>query len=224
MRRRPVRVVLSTAAVLAVLGLVVWAVAFSPLLAVRTVEVVGVPTSEVAPIRALAQVPIGQPLARVDQDLVAARVAERATVADVSIERSWPGTLVIHASPRVPFLVVKNPQGQLKVVDSEGVAYAQVAAAPKGVPTVHAASDSALSRDALAAAVSVVKVLPTTLQDRVSKVTVSSANLVTLKLGRTTVIWGGVDEPERKLAIMTALVRTSPKLIDVSAPDTPVTR
>lgn len=216
--------VLSTAAVLAVLGLVVWVVAFSPLLAVRTVEVVGVPTSEVAPIRALAQVPIGQPLARVDQDLVAARVAERATVADVSIERSWPGTLVIHASPRVPFLVVKNPQGQLKVVDSEGVAYAQVAAAPKGVPTVHAASDSALSRDALAAAVSVVKVLPTTLQDRVSKVTVSSANLVTLKLGRTTVIWGGVDEPERKLAIMTALVRTSPKLIDVSAPDTPVTR
>ncbi len=224
MRRRPVRVVLSTAAVLAVLGLVVWVVAFSPLLAVRTVEVVGVPTSEVAPIRALARVPIGQPLARVDQDLVAARVAERATVADVSIERSWPGTLVIHASPRVPFLVVKNPQGQLKVVDSEGVAYAQVAAAPKGVPTVHAASDSALSRDALAAAVSVVKVLPTTLQDRVSKVTVSSANLVTLKLGRTTVIWGGVDEPERKLAIMTALVRTSPKLIDVSAPDTPVTR
>ena len=223
-RRRPVRLVAYAAGALLFVGLLVWVVAFSPLLAVRTVEVVGVPSSEVAPIRALARVPLGQPLARVDQDLVAARVAERATVADVSIERSWPGTLVIHASPRVPFLVVKNPQGQLKVVDAEGVAYAQVSAAPKGVPTVNAASEAALSRDALAAAVSVVKVLPVGVQHRVGNVTVSSANLVTLKLGKTTVIWGGVGEPERKLAIMTALLRSSPKVIDVSAPDTPVTR
>ena len=218
------RLVLYAGAAVVLLGLLVWVVAFSPLLAVRTVEVVGVPASEVGPIRALARVPVGQPLARVDQDLVAARVAERATVADVSIERSWPGTLVIHASPRVPFLVVKNPQGQLKVVDAEGVAYATVTAAPKGVPTVHAASAAAVSREALAAAVSVVKVLPANLQDRVSNVTVSSANLVTLKLGRTTVIWGGIEEPKRKLDIMTVLVKTSPKLIDVSAPDTPVTR
>ena len=218
------RLVLCAAAAVAVLGLLLWVVAFSPLLAVRTVEVVGVPASEVAPIRALAQVPLGQPLARVDQDLVAARVAERATVADVSIERSWPGTLVIHASPRVPFLVVKNPQGQLKVVDAAGVAYAQVTAAPKGVPTVNAASEAALSRDALAAAVSVLKVLPASMQHRVSNVTVSSANLVTLKLGKVSVIWGGVNEPERKLAAMTALLKSAPKVIDVSAPDTPVTR
>ncbi len=223
-RRRPVRLLAYAAAVLVVLGLLVWLVAFSPVLAVRTVEVVGVPRSEVAPIRALARVPLGQPLARVDQSLIAARVAERATVADVSIERSWPGTLVIHASPRVPFLVVKNPQGQLKVVDAEGVAYAQVSAAPKGIPIVNAASEAALSHDALAAAVSVVRVLPASMQHRVANVTVSSANLVTLKLGRTTVVWGGVSQPERKLAIMTALLKSSPKLIDVSAPDTPVTR
>ncbi|KQU70988.1 hypothetical protein ASD62_04630 [Phycicoccus sp. Root563] len=223
-RRRPLRLLLWSGGTLVVLGLLIWLVAFSPVLAVRTVEVVGVPASEVAPIRALARVPLGEPLARVDQDLVAARVAERATVADVSIERSWPSTLVIHASPRVPFLVVKNPQGQLKVVDAEGVAYAQVTTAPAGVPTVNAASEAALSRDALGAAVSVVKVLPAGLQHRVSNVTVSSANLVTLKLGKTTVVWGGNNDPERKLAIMTALLRSAPKVIDVSAPDTPVTR
>ena len=133
-------------------------------------------------------------------------------------------TLVIHASPRQPFLVVKNPQGQLQVVDETGVAYAQVSTAPRGVPTVHAASSAALSRDALAAAVSVVKVLPAATQKRVTNVTVSSANLVTLRIGRTSVVWGGVDEPERKLAIMTALLKGNPKLIDVSAPSTPVTR
>ena len=223
-RRRPLRLGAYVAGLLVVVGFLVWVVAFSPVLAVRQVDVVGVPESEVGPIRTLAAVHLGQPLARVDQDLVAARVAERATVADVSIERSWPSTLVIHASPRVPFLVVKNPQGQLKVVDEEGVAYAQVSRAPKGVPVVDAASDAALSKDALEAAVSVVRVLPAGMQHRVGKVTVSSANLVTLTIGRTTVVWGGVQEPERKLAIMTALLKGSPKVVDVSAPDTPVTR
>jgi cell division protein FtsQ len=163
-------------------------------------------------------------LARVDSGAVAARVAERATVADVSIERSWPSTLVIHASPRQPFLVVKNPQGQLQVVDETGMAYAQVSTPPRGVPTVNAATTAALSRDALAAAVSVLKALPAATQKRVTNITVSSANLVTLRIGRTSVVWGGIEEPERKVAIMTALLASRPTLIDVSAPSTPVTR
>jgi cell division protein FtsQ len=223
-RRRPLRLWAWVAGVLAVVALLVWLVAYSPVLAVRSVEVVGVPEDEVAPITELARVPMGEPLARVDTRSVADRVAERATLADVSIERSWPSTLVIHASPRVPFLVVKNPRGQLKVVDETGVAYAEVSRAPKGVPVVSAASDAALSRDALTTAVGVVRVLPDSLQRRVSSVTVSSANLVTLRVGRTTVVWGGVDEPERKLAIVQALLKGSHAVIDVSAPSTPVTR
>ena len=223
-RRRPWRLAGQAAVVLAVLVGLTWVVGFSPVLGVRSVEVIGVPESEVPAIRTLAKVPMGEPLIRVDQHAVADRVAEIATLADVSIERSWPSTLVIHASPRVPFLVVRNPQGQLQVVDEGGVAYAQVTAAPRGVPTVNAASPQALSRDALAAAVSVVKALPDRLQRRVSNVTVSSANLVTMRIGATSVVWGGIDRPQDKLAIMTVLLRGSPAVIDVSAPDTPVTR
>ena len=223
-RQRPLRLLGYAAAGLAVVVLLGWVVGFSPVLAVRSVEVVGVPDGEVAAIKAMARVPLGEPLARVDSAAVAARVAARATVADVSIERSWPSTLVIHASPRQPFLVVKNPQGQLQVVDETGMAYAQVSTPPRGVPTVNAATTAALSRDALAAAVSVLKALPAATQKRVTNITVSSANLVTLRIGRTSVVWGGVDEPERKVAIMTALLRSRPALIDVSAPSTPVTR
>ncbi|QGN57625.1 cell division protein FtsQ/DivIB [Nostocoides sp. HKS02] len=223
-RRRPWRLAAYAAVVLAVVALLVWAVGFSPLFAVRSVEVVGVPPAQVPAIRSLAEVPQGQPLARVDRKAVAGRVAQLATLADVSIELSWPSTLVIHASPRVPFLVVKNPQGQLQVVDASGLAYAHVDAAPKGVPVVNAASQAALSRDALAAAVSVVRVLPDHLQRQVTRVVVSSADLVTLTLGRTQVVWGGIDQPERKLTIMTALLTGAPRVIDVSAPDTPVTR
>lgn len=223
-RRRPWRIWGYAAVAVAVVAVLVWVVGFSPLLAVRTVEVVGVPEGEVAPIRDLARVPMGEPLARVDTDAVAERVAQRATVADVSIERSWPSTLVIHASPRTPFLVVKNPQGQLKVVDSTGVAYAVVKKAPSGVPVVTASSKAALSRDALQTAVAVVGALPESLRARVGSVTVGSANLVTLKVGSTTVVWGGVAEPGRKLEIVTALLKGKHAVIDVSAPNTPVTR
>lgn len=223
-QRRPRRLWGYAVVTVLVVAALVWVVAFSPLLAVRKVEVVGVPAAEVAPIRELAQVPVGQPLARVDTAAVADRVTQRATVADVSIERSWPGTLVIHASPRTPFLVVKNPQGQLQVVDETGVAYAVVRQAPKGVPVVSAATSAALSREALQAAVSVVRVLPAATQDKVSAVTVSGAGLVTLKIGSTSVVWGGLDEPDRKLEIVQALLKAKPKVIDVSAPETPVTR
>jgi cell division protein FtsQ len=223
-RRRPWRLTAWVAGAVALLVGLVWLVAFSPVLAVRSVEVVGVPADEVEPITRLAAVRPGTPLARVDDAAVADRVRQRATLANVSIERSWPSTLVIHADPRVPVLVAKNPQGQLHVVDSRGVAYAQVRTAPKGVPTVDAASDDALSKDALMAAVDVVEVLPASLQRQTTNVTVSGANLVTLRVRGTTVVWGGVGQPEKKLAVMTALLKARPKLIDVSVPDTPVTR
>jgi cell division protein FtsQ len=223
-RRRPWRLASWGAGTVAVAAALVWLVGFSPVLVVRTVEVVGVSPAQAATVSRMAAVPLGVPLARVDEEVVVDRVIQLATLADVSMERSWPSTIVIHASPRVPVLVAKNPQGRLHVVDAEGVAYAQVRRAPPGVPVVNAASDGALSREALLAALSVVQVLPAPLQRRVTGVTVSGANLVTFTLDRTTVVWGGVAQPERKLAVMSALLRMKPKVIDVSAPQTPVTR
>lgn len=223
-RRRPWRLVAWGAGSVAIAVALVWVVAFSPVLVVRNVEVVGVPPAQADVVGRMAAVPLGVPLARIDGDEVVGRVIQLATLADVSVERSWPSTIVIHASPRVPVLVVRNPRGQLHVVDADGVAYARVRSAPRGVPMVHAASEAALSQEALQAALGVVQALPAALQRRVRSVTVSGANLVTLTVGRTTVVWGGVGQPEKKLAVMTALLRLNPRVIDVSAPDTPVTR
>ena len=39
----------------------------------------------------------------------------------------------------------------------------------------------------------------------VTDIRVSTANLVTLKLGRVTVVWGGASEPQLKVEVMTAL-------------------
>ena len=52
----------------------------------------------------------------------------------------------------------------------------------------------------------------------------SSANLITFTLGKRSVVWGSGEDSGRKVAILGALLETPAKVIDVSAPDTPVTR
>jgi cell division protein FtsQ len=212
------------AGTLALLAGGVWLVEFSPFLATRSVRVEGVPTGAATDITRRAAVTMGVPLARVDTVEISRRVMGSATLAEVTVSRSWPNTIVISASPRVPVLAVKNPQGQVQVVDSQGVAYATVSAPPKGVPLINTV-ERPPSKDSLRAGIAVLEALSSNQRLRVSNVTVSGANLVTLKLRSVTVVWGGASEPELKVKVMTALLRQKGvRIIDVSAPRTPVTR
>lgn len=223
-RRRPWRRVLWIVGGLLVVAAMVWLTFWSPVLAVRSVEVSGVTGADRTAVVGLVGVEEGTPLARVDLDAVEQRVRTRRILAEVSVERGWPSTLVVRTVPRQPALVLRNPQGQLEVVDSTGVSYDTVKAAPPGIPVVTAASTQGTTQEALEAALSVVSTLPPTLAARVSAIRVSTANLVSFTLGGVDVVWGGADEAERKVQIIQALLPTSPAVIDVSAPDTPVTR
>ena len=148
----------------------------------------------------------------------------RITVAEARTTRSWPHTITIDVRPRVAALVLKNPEGQLEVVDATGVKFGAVETAPSGIPVVTAESAEGAERDALKAALSLVRALPRDLSDQVGTITVSSANLVTFTIGEVAVTWGGADEPQRKVEILRALLKTGPTEVDVSAPDTPTTR
>ncbi|HET9021384.1 MAG TPA: FtsQ-type POTRA domain-containing protein [Ornithinibacter sp.] len=223
-RRRPWRraLVIVLAAGLAVL--LAWVVGWSTFLGVDDVEVDGVSGAEATAVRELVDVAPGTPLARVDTDAVASRVRTRITVAEVSVRRSWPRTVTVEVVPRTAALVVRNPRGQLEVVDATGVAFGVVRSVPAGVPVVTATGSEGTSREALLASLALLEALPDGLAKDVSAVRVSSANLVTFTLGSRTVVWGGGEQSARKVAILTVLLRTKAKVIDVSAPDTPVTR
>jgi len=223
-RRRPWRRALLVVLAASTAVLLAWAVGWSTWLGVDDVEVVGVTGPEAAAVGRLVEVPVGTPLARVDTEAVGARVRERVTVAEVSVRRSWPRTLTVEVVPRSAALVVRNPQGRLEVVDAEGVTFGAVRAAPKGVPVVTATGAEGTTKQALLSSLALLDALPSELADRVSGIRVSSANLITFTLGSRTVVWGGGEDSERKVAILTALLRTKGKVIDVSAPDTPVTR
>ena len=223
-RRRPWRRALLVALAAALVAALVWVVGWSTWLGVDRVEVTGVTGAEAQAVARLVEVPIGTPLARVDTEVVGARVRERVTVAEVSVRRSWPGTLTVEVVPRSAALVVRNPQGRLEVVDSEGVTFGTVRSAPKGVPVVTATGAEGTTQEALRSSLALLEALPPELSRSVSGIRVSSANLVTFTLGPRTVVWGGGEDSARKVAILTALLRTKAKVIDVSAPDTPVTR
>ena len=207
-----------------VVAVLVWVLGWSSILGVSKVEVSGATGAEASAVAELVDVPIGTPLARVDTDAAAARVRERITVAEVSVRRAWPSTLAVDIVLRTPAIVVRNPQGQLEVVDAEGVSFGVVKAAPKGVPVVKAVGAKGATREALQSALALLNALPSDLSSQVSGITVSSANLVTFTLGKRTVVWGSGADSERKVAILTALLPTKAKVIDVSAPETPVTR
>ena len=223
-RRRPWVLSALLVVVLAVVAGGVWLVELSPVLAARAVRVEGVPARDVAGIVGRARVPIGTPLAKVNTLAIARRVIGTASLAEVTVSRSWPGTVLISATPRVPVLAVKNPQGQVKVVDAKGVAYATVTSPPKGVPLINTVEDPS-SLESMRAAMTVLRALSPGQRDKVTRVTVMGPNMVTLKLGGVTVVWGGASEPELKVKVMTALLRQKDvETIDVSAPRTPVIR
>ncbi len=223
-RRRPWRRALSALLVLALLGGAGWVVGWTGLLGVHGVEVVGVSGAEAAAVEELVRVSEGTPLVRVDTAAVERSVRGRVTVAEVSVRRSWPRTLVVDVVPRVPAIVVKGPSGTLDVVDATGVTFGRVTKAPKGVPVVTATGSRAMTPEALQAALALLRDLPRDLAADVSAVTVSSANLVTFTARGHTVVWGGEDEAALKIRVLRALLTTRAKVIDVSAPDTPVTR
>ncbi len=223
-RRRPWRRALLVALSLAAVASLVWVVGWSAWLGVDDVEVTGVSGPEAQAVARLVQVPVGTPLARVDTDAVGARVRERVTVAEVSVRRTWPSTLTVEVVPRSAALVMRNPQGRLEVVDAEGVTFGTVRAVPKGVPVVTATDARGTSKEALLSSLALLDALPADLASDVSGIKVSSANLITFTLGKRSVVWGSGEDSDRKVAILTALLKTRAKVIDVSAPDTPVTR
>jgi len=223
-RRRPWLLAAWLVVALSLVAGGVWLVRYSPVLVARSVRVEGVPQGDVAQIMRRASVPMGRPLASIDTAEIARRVIATAVLAEVTVSRSYPSTIVITASRRTPVLAVKNPQGQVQVVDSKGVAYATVAAPPRGVPMIDTLENPS-SRESMRAALVVLQALSSRQRGQVSEVTVLGPNMVTLKLGAVKVVWGDASEPELKVKVMTALLRQKDVgTIDVSAPSTPVIR
>ena len=210
------RPVLSVLLVLALLAGAVWLVFFSAVLAVKVVEVDGARSLGDAEVRAVAAVPKGEPLARVDLDAIRARVQALAVVRSAEVTRQWPDSIRITLEERVAIAVVELG-GRLRGMDEEGVVFRDYTQAPGDLPRVRTSSET--GTDALREAAQVVSALPGDLAARIDFVSVATIDQIelTLRDGRT-VMWGSAEDSEQKAAVLVRLLEQPAKHYDVSVP------
>ncbi len=234
-RRLPTRLLTGRRALLAVVVLVVgaalsWVVFWSSLLDVREVTVTGERRLPERVVLGRADVPLAVPLARVDVDRVAARVAKLAPVAKVDVVRRWPHHVEIVVVERRAAAAV--PVGEsYRLVDRAGRPFATVDSRPRRLPMVRAELDRPSDVRTVAAALEVLRALPPGIARRVNEAEAFTTDDIRLSLrDGSVVLWGDAGRTERKAVVLRALM--SPKagmagdieVYDVSAPDVPTTR
>ena len=200
----------------------VWVVWFSSLLAVDRVQVRGTDHLEVSEVLEAADVPPGRPLVRVDLDRASRRVEALAAVRSATVERRWPGTVVVTVEERRSVAVAQIGD-RIAGIDSEGVVFRTYRKAPDDLPRVRVVGD--VDRDALAEAALVVASLPDDLAAQVRRIDVETIDKISLVLkGRRTVVWGSGEESALKADVLAALVKAQKaRTYDVSVPGSPVT-
>lgn len=217
---RPLLVLLLALA--AVVGSV-WLLFFSSVLAVADVTVENNQVLDPREVRRVAQVPMGEPLATVDLDAVAARVEALAPVRSVDVSRAWPDKVRIALRERVAVAVVERG-GAMQGLDADGVVFRRYPSPPRDLPVVHIGART--RSDALAEAATVVGVLPAKLAARVDFVEVETIDTISLEMrnGRT-VFWGSADDSENKAKVVEVLLHAAPRAgtYDVSVPGQPTT-
>ncbi|MEU9521001.1 cell division protein FtsQ [Streptomyces sp. NPDC048224] len=236
-RFRPPRlrtiIILAAALVLAAGG-TVWVLYGSNWTRLEDVSVSGTRVLTPAQVREAADVPIGDPLVSVDTAAVEARLRRKLPrIDEVAVERSWPHGIRLKVTERTPVLVVQKGRKFVEV-DDEGVRFATVSKAPKGVPALElelarsgsaAASLRRFDDDRLVReAVRVAGRIPGKVARDTRLVKVRSYDDISLELsGGRTVSWGSGERGAGKARALTALMKATPdaRHFDVSVPTAP---
>lgn len=201
---------------------------------VERVTVSGTDVLTSAQVREAADVPVGAPLISVDTDRIETRLRRKLPrIDEVRVVRSWPHRISLKVTERTPVLLVRKGR-EFVEVDDEGVRFATVSEAPKGVPflelTVSRTGSAAPSHRRFGElrlvreAVRVADALPAAVARDTRVVKVRSFDEISLELtGRRTVVWGSGEKGRAKARTLTALMKAAPgaRHFDVSVPTAP---
>ncbi|WP_405873701.1 cell division protein FtsQ [Streptomyces sp. NBC_00005] len=229
------RTIIIFAVALVLLGAgAVWLLYGSQWARVEHVSVSGTRVLTPAQVREAADVPVGAPLISVDTDAMETRLLRKLPRIDtVDVVRSWPHGIGLKVSERTPVLIVQKG-GKFVEVDHEGVRFATVSQAPKGVPALELRASSAGSSAAslrrfgedrlVREAVRVAGAIPAAVARDTQAVKVRSYDDISLELGDgRTVSWGSGEQGAAKARTLTALMKAAPdaRHFDVSVPTAP---
>ncbi|WP_367323826.1 cell division protein FtsQ/DivIB [Streptomyces sp. HUAS ZL42] len=232
---RRLRMIIILAVVLVLLGAGgVWVLYGSQWLRLERVSVSGTSVLTPEQVREAADAPVGAPLISVDTDAIEERLRRKLPRIDaVDVVRSWPHGIGLKVTERVPVLIVQKG-GNFVEVDDEGVRFATVSGAPKGVPALELAASSSSSASAslrrfgedrlVREAVRVAGDIPAAVARVTRVVKVRSYDDISLELGNgRTVAWGSSEQGAAKARTLSALMKAAPdaRYFDVSVPTAP---
>ena len=214
---------------MALVGILVGVLAvavYSPLLALRTIEVDGTTRIDDAAVSAAVDGQLGTPLALLNFAMIEQQLATFRLIRSYVTETVPPSTLRIHIVEREP--VASRTVGEVfTLIDPAGVVLAESATRPDSVPLITLADQSADSAGFLAVA-QVLLSLPATTLAQVDSVTASTQDNVTFTLRGVgqRVVWGNAERSAFKSRVLIAMLATLDQgamfEVDVSAPESVV--
>lgn len=201
---------------------------FSPLMALKNIEVQG--ASRVSPEAVADSLAgqLGRPLTLVDHEEVEKSLSAFTLIRSYSTQNSPPNTLIVRIVERTPVALV-SVAGRYELVDSAGVVIETSDKRSPGYALIKAPGKDS-SDPGFQTAVEVLSALPQGLREQVDTVSAHTRDDVTLKLtkGGPLVVWGSAADTEFKAAVLSQLIdNTNPKKVkeyDVSSPNSAVVR
>lgn len=219
-RRRRAAVLGSlVAAVILLLGCV--AAAYSPLMAVRHVEVRGASRVDASAVRQALMPQLGTPLPMVSETAVRQALVPFTGIASFAIEAVPPDTLVVRITERVAIGYLQSGSS-FSTVDAAGVILASTTAAPVGIPRLDV--PGGVSSPGFSALGRVLLQLPAEFRAGIGHARVQTGNDISFTVGPTRITWGNDNQIGLKYRVLTGLLARigAPARIDVSSPLTPV--
>lgn len=209
----------------AVLGLALFVVVgvFTPIMAVKDIQVQGVQSADAEALQTALSRFDGVPLALVSDQDVHRALEPFPLIQRYSIQRIPPHSLVVQIEERMAVIALER-EGGFDLLDPAGILLGRVAERPVGVPLGSPELTDTASEGFIAAS-SVVRDLPEDLRQLLVSVRATNAQDVSFVLSNgTEVLWGESKHTQRKAAVLRTMLASigAPTLIDVSAPEAPV--
>ena len=200
--------------------------AYSPLMALRTIEVTGTNRIPATDIQSALDDQLGTPLPLIDFGAVKDELATFPLIRSFVTESRPPNTLVVRIVERDPVGLVTTDAG-FDLLDAAGVVIESSAERPAGYPVIEA--EGGISSHGFRAAAAVISALPESIHSQLDTVSAATADDVTLGLvGGARVVWGNAERSEFKGQVLGALMISNPvgsvAEYDVSSPDSAVLR
>ena len=208
---------LVVALTLIVFALAAYALGWSNLLTVSSVEIKGTGTYLSTTIKP------GEKLARIEPRAVAKEYEKLDWVQRAEVSRNWiNGKITITITERLPIAIFND-----RAIDKDGVSFAITNQSTKGLPRIQAPSiDSAITAAAFFSA------LPQEIASSVQLVKVGNGEMYTLQMQATghviEVVWGSSQDNALKATVYKALIarveNSKIHQLDLSAPHAPIVK